>query len=92
MTTETTETNVPTDPAAAPKQKRVRNPFTKKENAPADAETQAPSHKKKPLYGVYAMGALLVVAGGVTAVASKLGKKDGDAEVIDISSDNPDVA
>jgi len=89
MTTETPETHVITD-LPAPK-RQLRNPFAKKNATTADA-TEASSPKKKPLYGVYAMGALLVVGGAVAAVTSKLGKSGEDAEVIEISSDNTDVA
>jgi len=61
------ENIVPAD-LPAEKQKKIRNPFAKKENTP----------KKQPLHGVYAFGVLLLVGGAVVAIASKLGKDEDE--------------
>jgi hypothetical protein len=71
---ENIENPVPAD-LPAEKPKKIRNPFAKK-NVPADANE--PAAKKQQLHGVYAMGALLLVAGAVVAIASKLGQDDED--------------
>ena len=90
MTTETPETHVITD-LPAPK-RQFRNPFAKKSDAPADTNETTTPTKGRKLHGVYTAGVLLVAAGAVAAVASKFGKSNEDAEVIEISSDTTDVA
>jgi hypothetical protein len=85
MNPETTPTNVNSEPTA-PKRK-LHNPFAKKTDQPVGAEEVA---RKSAPYGIYTAGLILVAAGVVAAVASKV--KGSDDEVAEDSSDNTDVA
>jgi hypothetical protein len=86
MNPETTPTNVTSEPTA--QKRKLHIPFPKKNStAPADANETA---RKSAPYGIYTAGLILVAAGVVAAVASKL--KSSDDEVVEDSSDITDAA
>lgn len=84
MTTETTQVHEITEVPS--KKSKLRIPFPKKTAAEASETTEA-APRKRPLHGVYALGAILVAGAAVAAVGSKLRHSD-DSETTDVPSDN----
>lgn len=78
-------TNLP----PAPKQRKLRNPFAKSEDATSvDAEQTVPKHR---LNRATRVGILLVAGGVVAAAVSRLARKSDDEDQ-DTSTDDTEVA